>query len=159
MKQRDSVFASLFLLGVVSPAVGAEEFDAKESLRHFTPTLSDEFKGLLRNADTGAGAKFFDKKCATCHDIAQDGINNTGPLLWNVFGRKAGSKEDFEYSDAMRSSGHTWDFATLNYYLTQTERAVPGRMMNFRGIPDDKIRADLLAYLVEFNDDPPDLPE
>lgn len=148
---------SLLLL-CTAYACQAEEPDGTEPLHDFTPTLSDEFKVLLHNADTTAGATFFDRKCSTCHDIEQDGTHNTGPLLWNVFGRKAGTAEGFDYSEAMQHSGHSWDFATLNYYLTDTERAVPGRKMNFIGIPQDEVRANLLAYMVKFNTDPPALP-
>ncbi len=62
------------------------------------------------------------------------------------------------FSKAMQQSGHTWDFATLNYYLTRTERAVPGRSMNFKGIRQDKYRAKLLLFLRSMNDMPPELP-
>ena len=136
----------------------AGKFDIKESLAYYTPTLTKEFRQMLRNADIEAGAAYFDRKCSTCHDHEKGGIHNKGPLLWNVFGRKAGSVSDFEYSEAMKKSTHTWNFATLNYYLTRTDRAVPGRIMNFRGIRDDQTRANLLAYLRKFNDLPPALP-
>jgi cytochrome c len=76
-----------------------------------------------------------------------------------VFGRQAGMAKDFDYSDAMRGSGHTWNYATLNYYLTKTERAVPGRAMNFRGIRKDADRAKLLLFLRTMNDQLPALPE
>ncbi len=136
----------------------AGRYDPSESLANYPPELTEEFKELLRTADVEAGADYFDRKCINCHDAKKDGIHNMGPLLWNLFGRKAGSEEDFEYSEAMKQSGHTWDYATLNYYLTRTDRAVPGRIMNFRGIRKDKQRADLLAYLRQFNEQPPKLP-
>ncbi|MCW8887145.1 MAG: c-type cytochrome [Motiliproteus sp.] len=136
----------------------AGRFDPAESLANYTPELTKEFKQLLRDADVEAGAAYFDRKCINCHDAVKEGKHGKGPLLWNLFGNKAGSKEGFEYSDAMKGSGHTWDYATLNYYLTRTDRAVPGRIMNFRGIRKDKQRADLLAYLRQFNEQPPKLP-
>ena len=100
-------------------------------------------------------------KPITCslHDEYKSTTHGKGPNLWNVFGRKAGTAQGFAYSDAMRQSGHTWNFATLNYYLTRTDRAVPGRIMNFRGIRQDKYRAKLLLFLRSMNDTPPPLPE
>ncbi len=58
----------------------------------------------------------------------------------------------------MRKSGHTWTYATLDYYLSDTERAVPGRSMDLTGLRSAKMRADLLAYLRTLNDAPPALP-
>ncbi len=98
------------------------------------------------------------RKCSSCHAHEKEGGHGKGPHLWNVIGRKAGSTPDFEFSDAMRGSDHTWTLASLNYYLTHTERAVPGRIMNFRGIRRDKVRARLLAFMRTINDAPPPLP-
>ncbi|MCW9014292.1 MAG: c-type cytochrome [Gammaproteobacteria bacterium] len=158
MKIHHLLLATITLLSLSINTSSARKFDIKESLAHYTPVLTDEFKAMLRNADIEAGAEYFDQKCSTCHDHKKGGIHNKGPLLWNMFGRKAGSISEFKYSDAMKNSGHTWNFATLNYYLTRTDRAVPGRIMNFRGIRQDQKRANLLAYLRQFNDNPPALP-
>ncbi|RDE22880.1 hypothetical protein DV711_09985 [Motiliproteus coralliicola] len=155
---RAMVAAIVLSVAGMSSQAQAAKFDPSESLANFQPELSEEFKQLLREGDVEAGADFFERKCANCHDVAKDGIHNKGPLLWNLFGRKAGSIKEFEYSEAMINSGHSWDYATINYYLTRTDRAVPGRIMNFRGIRKDKQRADLLLYLRQFNDNPPALP-
>jgi len=136
----------------------AGRFDKSESLSEYTPVLSDEFKQLLKNADFEAGKAFFDRKCSQCHDHEKTGGHSKGPLLWNIMGRKAGSIPGFDFSDGMKKPGHTWDYATLNYYLTRTDRAVPGRTMNFRGIKKDARRANLLLYLRTLNDNPPPLP-
>lgn len=129
------------------------------SLDRYQPTLSDAFKQQLREADPASGERDFMRKCSSCHDQQQAGGHGKGPHLWNLMGRRAGSLPGFEYSEAMRNSGHTWDIATLNHYLTDTEQAVPGRSMDFRGIRQDKVRARLIAYLLQFNDSPPPLPE
>ena len=131
---------------------------SQESLANYTPVLSADFKELLNTADAAAGEEFFMRKCSSCHDAVKSDVHGKGPNLWNVFGRKAGTAEGFEYSDAMRQSGHIWNYATLNYYLTRTDRAVPGRIMNFRGIRKDAYRAKLLAFLRTMNDMPPALP-
>jgi len=150
--------AMLLLLSIgLSPMVQAE--GEKTALSEFTPVLSEDFISVLNNADPQVGQKTFMRKCSSCHDDAKDGGNGKGPHLWNVFSRKAGTYPGFEYSQAMRNSGHTWNFATINYYLTRTDRAVPGRAMNFRGIRSDNTRAALLRYLATLNDMPPALPE
>lgn len=146
------LLASVVFSGV---AVSAES----EALPNYQPTLSAEFKALLKSSDEAAGKKYFLRKCSSCHDEFKRDTHGKGPNLWNVMGRKAGSAEGFKYSDAMRQSGHTWDYATLDYYLTDTKKAVPGRIMNFKGISKDKDRARLLLFLRSMNDNPPALPE
>ena len=69
-------------------------------------------------------------------------------------GRKAGTAPGFEYSQAMRDSVHTFVYATLNYYRTRTDRAVPGRSMDFPGIRRDSVRARLIAFLRTLHDNP-----
>ena len=140
---------------VCYPASGA---DNGGPLSEFNPTLTDEFKHSLSTADVAAGEIVFMRKCSSCHDHEKTGGHGKGPHLWNIMGRKAGSAPGFEYSEAMRSSGHTWDYATLNYYLIRTDRAVPGRLMDFRGIRRDSERAKLLAFLRTLHDTPPPLP-
>lgn len=132
--------------------------DAGKSLAEYSPELTDDFKALLGDADVSKGEKSFMRKCSSCHDHEKNGGHGKGPQLWNVMGRKAGSAPGFEYSAAMASSGHTWNWATLNYYLTNTEQAVPGRAMNFRGIRRDAPRADLLLFLATLNDEPQAIP-
>lgn len=125
------------------------------SLKTYKPELSDKVKTLMANADLAKGASTFDRKCSSCHDYAKDGGHGKGPHLWNVVGRKAGTAPGFEeYSDAMKSSGHVWTLANLNYYLTNTKKAVPGLAMNFRGIKKDKKRAPLIKFLNSLQDSP-----
>jgi cytochrome c len=164
---RDMFMRQVFFVGIYflfsTNLVMAQLMEVKdkmpEDLAHYQPVLSDEFKQLLREADLAAGEEYFMRKCSSCHDSEKSDTHGKGPNLWNIFGRKAGIAKDFEYSDAMRQSGHIWNFATLNYYLTRTERAVPGRIMNFRGIRQDKYRAKLLLFLSTMNDVPPKLPK
>ena len=128
-------------------------------LSEYTPKMSEEFKALLRQATPEQGAQIFERKCSSCHDAEKNGGHGKGPHLWNVVGRKAGSAPGFDgYSEAMKSSGHVWTLDALNYYLTRTDVAVPGRVMNFRGIRRDKVRARLLRFLHSLSDNPAPLP-
>ena len=148
-----AVFGSLLCL---TPVAGGE---ATGPLDSYQPALSETFRQQLKATDPASGERDFMRKCSSCHDHQRDGGHGKGPHLWNLMGRRAGSIPGFEFSAAMRGSEHTWDINTLNYYLTDTERAVPGRIMDFRGIRRDKVRARLIAYLLQFNDAPPPLPK
>jgi cytochrome c len=145
------IASALFIAGRVALADSGP-------LSSYDPPLTPELRTLLREASAEAGAAVFERKCATCHDGSKDGKPSKGPNLWNVFGRKAASSAVFEYSDAMRKSSHIWTYATLDYYLSDTERAVPGKAMNLTGLRSPEMRADLLAYLRTLNDAPPALP-
>lgn len=94
--------------------------------------------------DAAAGAMAF-MQCADCHSPkASDGV---GPGLKDVIGRRAGSKPGFLYSPAMAKSTLVWNAATLDAYLADPKKAVPGTTMAYPGDDDAKERADLIAYL------------
>lgn len=97
-------------------------------------------------SDAQRGAQAF-RACAACHTL-EPGRNLTGPSLANLFGRKAGTVPGFlRYSDALQRSGVTWNEQTLDSWLRDPEKFIPGNDMTFPGIKDDKARRDLIAYL------------
>ena len=96
-------------------------------------------------ADVEAGKVAF-KKCALCH-TTEPGKNKIGPSLFGVVGRKAGSLDNFSYSEAMKHFDHTWDAETLDTYLADPRAVVPGTKMIFPGIKDKTERDDVIAYL------------
>lgn len=83
-------------------------------------------------------------RCLACHALA---YNRVGPKHCGLLGRRAGSVPGFEYSQAMKQSGITWDKKTLDRFLAAPLKAVPGTTMTYAGIPDRQERADLIAYL------------
>jgi cytochrome c len=97
------------------------------------------------DGDAANGEKIF-AKCKACHTV-EAGKNKVGPSLAGVVGRKAGMAEGFNYSDAMKNSGLTWDEATLNTYLAGPKKLVPGTKMAFPGLPNEQDRLDVIAYL------------
>jgi cytochrome c len=96
-------------------------------------------------ADIAAGQAIFNR-CKICHSI-EAGKNMVGPSLHGIFGRKAGTVDNFAYSEAMQKSGIVWDDETLTKYLRGPQAFIPGDKMAFPGIKDDEQIANLLAYL------------
>jgi cytochrome c len=97
------------------------------------------------DGDAGRGERTFEQ-CATCHTLER-GVNNVGPSLFGVFGRKAADVADFRYSPALKRSGIIWTPQTLSDFIADPQQAVPGNRMPFSGVPDAGDRADLIAYL------------
>jgi cytochrome c len=100
--------------------------------------------------DAKAGEAIY-SRCLACHAL---GYDRTGPHHCGLFGRLAGSVKGFPYSDAMKQSKIVWNEKTLDRFLTNPTKVVPGTTMGYAGIPDRKERADLIAYLKQANDSP-----
>jgi cytochrome c len=82
-----------------------------------------------------------------CHSIERD---RTGPRHEGLIGRRVGSVPDFNYSPAMKkagASGMVWDDATLDKFLENPTRFMPGTRMGYAGVKNTQERADLIAYL------------
>jgi cytochrome c len=96
--------------------------------------------------DPVRGAQLFGA-CAACHSTTRD-RNMTGPSLYGVWDRKAGTLPSFpRYSSALKASGVVWDEKTLDAWLASPARFIPGNHMTFAGVTDALQRADLIAYL------------
>ncbi len=94
-------------------------------------------------ADLEHGKQVF-QTCAACHSDKPDAL---GPNLVGVIGRKAGSRDDFRYSNAMMRAGFTWDDANLREYLKDPQAKVKGNRMPFSGLSDTKDVDDVIAYI------------
>lgn len=98
--------------------------------------------------NAGRGQRAFGA-CAACHSLQPD-QNMTGPSLAQLWNRKAGSLASFSrYSPALTSANMVWNDKTLDDWITDPQRLVPGNEMTFAGIKDARERADLLAFLKE----------
>jgi len=84
-------------------------------------------------------------QCAACHTL--DGDSAVAPTLKGVFGRKAGSVAGFRYSRAMKNAQIVWDEKTIDAYITDPQKVVPGNLMPFSGLPKAEDRAAVIAYL------------
>jgi cytochrome c len=102
--------------------------------------------------DPEAGAKVFNK-CRACHQVGPTAKNGVGPSLNGVAGRKSGAAEGYNYSEANKNSGLTWDEATFLEYIAGPQKKIPGTKMTFPGLPDEADRANVWAYLAQFKAD------
>jgi cytochrome c len=93
--------------------------------------------------DPARGKDLFEKRCTGCHSLD---TNKEGPQLRSVYGRKAGSIANFNYSDALKGAQFTWDQSLLDKWLTNTESVVPDNDMAFH-VPKADERADIIEYL------------
>lgn len=116
--------------------------------------------------DAAKGEKEF-KKCKACHMIqAPDGTDivkggKTGPNLYGVVGRKAGTEEGFKYSDALiklGEAGEIWTTEDLAHYITDPNKYVEEKVgdkslktkMTFKL---GKNQADVVAFLAQNSPD------
>jgi cytochrome c len=101
---------------------------------------------VARAADVSAGRAIFDTTCKNCHSL-HVGVNEVGPSLWHVVGRPSASVPGFIYSDALKGVHTDWTKEALNEYLADPRADVHGAQMFFKGLPEAKDRANIIAYL------------
>lgn len=92
------------------------------------------------------------RQCRACHQIGSGAKNLVGPHLNGIVGRKAGSVDGFNYSEANKKAGAgglVWDEASLIKYLENPLGFMPGTKMAYAGLKDDGDRKDLIAYLAK----------
>ena len=85
-------------------------------------------------------------QCAACHSV-EKGKHGVGPSLAGIYGTKAGDVAGYAFSDAMKGSGLTWDDATLDTYLTNPMKVVPGTRMTYAGMSKAEDRKAIIDYL------------
>lgn len=102
------------------------------------------FGSLLISASHAAPPEAF-AACAVCH--TSDGTNGLGPSIKGVYGRKSGTARGFTYSPAMKRSSMIWDDNTLDAFIAEPQKSIPGNLMPFPGVADTQKRAEIIDYL------------
>lgn len=93
--------------------------------------------------DPAKGKEAYAHRCASCHSLE---YNGTGPMHAGLLGRRAGTVANFPYSAALKASAVVWSEETLDQWLSDPEKFVPGQKM-WISVPDAAERRDIIAYL------------
>jgi cytochrome c len=135
----------------VSNAPAATESNAPKPLVPIGP--------LLATADVKAGETVVQRVCSACHTFNKGGHPAVGPNLYGIVGAPHDHEAGFNYSDAlMKFKGQPWTYEALNHWLYKPSAYAPGTRMTFAGIPSEKERANVIAYLRTLSDKPDPLP-
>ena len=102
------------------------------------------------DGDPQHGAQIY-QRCLACHSLE---YSRSGPRHCGLFGRQAGTLPSYAYSKAMKASGITWDEPSLDRFLENPLKTLPGTKMAYAGVKDPQERADLIAYLKQATRDP-----
>ncbi len=102
--------------------------------------------------DVAAGKTSFNK-CLACHAIGEGAKNKVGPALNGLDGRKSGTVEGYNYSEANKSSGITWGKDVFLEYIKDPKAKIPGTKMVFAGIKNENEANNLWAYVSSFDKD------
>jgi cytochrome c len=108
--------------------------------------------GAAQAQDLAAGEQSF-RKCLPCHSVGEDAKNKIGPVLNGLEGRKSGTIEGYNYSEANKKAEIVWSEAAFKDYIVNPMAKVPGTKMAFAGIKNEKEIADLWVYLSQFKAD------
>jgi cytochrome c len=92
-------------------------------------------------------------KCRACHMIGEGARNLVGPVLNGLMGRKAGTVEGYNYSEANKNSGIVWNEATFRDYIKDPRAKIPNTKMAFVGLRDAQDIEDLIAFLKQYGPD------
>lgn len=86
--------------------------------------------------------------CVGCHSIQKD-VNSSGPSLFGVVGRQAGTLASFpNFSAAMKASNVTWTEANLLSFMADFANFIPNTgMKNTPSVASAGDRADIVAFL------------
>jgi cytochrome c len=103
----------------------------------------------VAGAQTPDGSRLF-QRCFACHSVDRTERHLSGPNLHGLFGRPAGTLDDFQYSPAMWEAdrhGLVWREETLDRFLADPEQLVPGVRMAGVRLHDPGERRALIQWL------------
>jgi len=137
-----------------APAPGAEAASGPELMPDWGSLMADSVQtaALIEQGDQ------LHKVCASCHNVEPGSANKTGPSLYGVFGRTAGTHAGFAYSDAMKAYGKAWDYDGLYNFLKAPKGYIKGTAMAYAGMSKSSDRVALVAYLHSLSPSPAPLP-
>lgn len=163
-----AVIASVLLIMVIG-IIAEQPFHHEEAEPAYTVEVAvastaeavvdagPSFPELMAAASADAGKRQW-AKCRSCHTIEKDGNHGQGPNLYGVVGRSVAAIDGFSYSGALAALGtRVWTYEELDAWLTAPQSYAKGSKMVL-AVRKPEQRADLLAYLATFTDQPVPLP-
>ncbi len=124
----------------------------KLTLSAFVVITASSLASAALAEDLAAGKTSFNK-CLPCHSIGEGAKNKVGPELNGLDGRHSGTAPDYNYSDANKNSGITWNEAQFKEYIKDPKAKIPGTKMTFAGIKNENEINNLWAYISSFDKD------
>jgi cytochrome c2 len=135
----------------VIPPVDSAVMLSKYILLACCASVAFAAQSAATQGDAVRGKEIYESRCFACHAVD---ANRVGPMHLGVFGRKAGSVEGFDYSPAVKKSRIKWDDKTLDRWLANPEKLIPGQRMAFQ-VSEAADRTDIIAYLKTLDGMPP----
>lgn len=94
------------------------------------------------------GERQFARKCSICHTLDGTSGRRAGPTLHRIFGRKAGTLDGYQYSDALLGINLVWNDISLDkLFDLGPDHYTPGSKMPMQRIVKQEDRRDLIDYL------------
>lgn len=126
-----------------APAAAASS-EAAPAAAATTPAAASTTAAAATTPAAAAPASF--TMCKTCHST-EPGKTIIGPSLAGVYGTKAAEVPGYQFSPALKAAGLTWNDATLDKWIENPMKLVPGTKMTYAGQPDAAKRKEIIAYL------------
>ncbi len=117
-----------------------------------------DIKPMLASASAEEGAKVF-RKCQSCHTYEAGDRNGTGPNLHSIVGANIATRDHggFELSDSLKENVEVWTYDMLNAYLENPKAVAPKGTMSFAGLSKAQDRANVISFLMEYTENPPEV--
>lgn len=134
----------------------------RRSFYSLAAVVASAFPSLANDIGQADKGEAVFRECARCHSVGQGAKNRVGPHLNGIFGRRAAAVDGFSYSNGltrMGKDGLVWDFDLLDRYVENPKAFASDTRMAYKGLKDAGQRADLLAFLRRYSDDPGNIPE
>lgn len=141
MRQKFPVIAAATLALALSACGSPPEDKPADSTGSTTDTASPAASAAAADKKPAAFAQ-----CVSCHAV-EPGKHGVGPSLAGVYGTKSGEIAGYAFSEPMKQAGLTWDDATLDAYLTNPAKVVPGTKMTYPGMADAAKRKEVIEYM------------
>ncbi len=101
----------------------------------------------VASGDLAEGKEIYEG-CAVCHSLTA-GETLIGPSLHGVFGSQVGTVDGFSYSIFMKMKKFVWDEESMDKYIMNPTKFIPGARMLTGAIAEAEKRRKLIVYLKE----------